>query len=200
MSVDVMASESTKAPQFSKRMLAFVLDLFVLGFVMLVMQFTIPYVAPFLVWVAYKTLFECSAVQATPGKRAMDLMVVDGQGRRLTFGKSLLRTLVAFLSVFTCFLIYLVALFTKRQQAVHDLVADTYVVDGRSKAEAGKAWLDEVKFVFEFFRALFNSTGKSYLSEREKLELIQKLNALRTSGALSEAEYETRKRAILGET
>jgi uncharacterized RDD family membrane protein YckC len=190
---------SQTLPDFSKRFIAFVLDLVVLGVVMLMMQFTLPYIAPFLVWVAYKTLFECSAVQATPGKRAMDLIVTDSHGGRLTLGKSLLRTLVAFLSVFTCFSIYLVALFTPRRQTVHDLVADTLVVSGHPEGEAGRAWVDEVKVVYEWFRALFNSQGGGFATEKAKLELIEKLNNLRASGALTEAEYQARKAKILSD-
>lgn len=199
MTEQIQSAQTTQLPEFSKRFIAFVLDLIVLGIVMIMMQFTIPYIAPFLVWVAYKTLFECSAIQATPGKRAMDLIVTDSHGGRLTLGKSLLRTLVAFISVFTCFAIYLVALFTPRRQTLHDLVADTLVVPGQVTGEAGRAWLDEVKVVYEWFRALFNSQGGGFASEKAKLDLIERLNSLRASGALTEAEYQTRKAKILAE-
>jgi uncharacterized RDD family membrane protein YckC len=199
MEEQIQNAQASNLPDFSKRFIAFVLDLAVLGVVMLMMHFTVPYIAPFLVWVAYKTLFECSAVQATPGKRAMDLIVTDSQGKRLTLGKSLLRTLVAFISVFTGFMIYLVALFTPRRQTLHDLVADTLVVPGHPDGEAGRAWLDEVKLLFEWIHALFNNNGKSFYTEKEKLDLLEKLNSLRASGALTEDEYQTRKRAILAE-
>lgn len=200
MSADTLeaTSQGPYAP-FGKRLAAFCIDLIVLGLFTLMAQFTVPYLAPFIVWVLYKTVFECSAIQATPGKRAMDIIVTDMKGRRLTIGKSLLRTLVAFLSIFTFFAIYLLALFMPRRQALHDIVADTQVVNGRTDVESGKAWMDEMKFLYEWIRALFNSSGRSMVSESEKLALLEKLNALRTSGALTDAEFQTRKRAILGD-
>lgn len=185
---------------FGKRAVAFILDSLVLGVVMLLTQFTIPYLAPFLVWVAYKTLFECSAIQATPGKRAMDLIVVDANGDRLRFGTSLLRTFVAWLSVFTCFLVYFVALFTKRSQTLHDLIAETLVIEGHVANDAGQAWVEEVQKVGEAARDLFKNgvaSSRGPVSEREKIELLEKLGKLRNDGTLTEAEYQERKRAIL---
>lgn len=188
---------SLKFAPIGKRLMAFVLDLFVLGLVMLMMQFTIPYVAPFLVWVAYKTLFEASAVQATPGKRAMDLIVVGPRGQRITIGTSLLRTFVAWISVFTGFLIYAVAFFTPRRQAVHDMVAETFVVEGRMSADPGKAWTKETKKVYEGARGVFKN-GK-WDSEKDRLDLLEKLASLHKKGVLSDTEFEKRKRAILNE-
>lgn len=183
---------------FGKRFIAFMLDAFVLCLVMIATQFTIPYIAPFLVWVGYKALFESSSVQATPGKRAMDLIVVGADGKRITLGTSLLRTLVAWLSVFTCFAIYLVALFTKRKQTLHDLVADTFVVEGRLvTVETGKAWVDEVKQTYQNLRVALNQP-EGISGEKAKIELIEKLNQLRSQGAITEEEYQARKRAILG--
>lgn len=194
-----MNTDGMRYAPFGKRTIAFILDSLVLGLVMILMQFTIPYIAPLLVWVAYKTLFECSAIQATPGKRAMDLIVVGAHGERITMGTSLLRTLIAWLSVFTCFLIYFVALFTKRKQAVHDFVADTFVIEGRVAQDPGNAWVDEVQKVYEGFRGLFKNHGpRTYASEKEKLDLLEKLNTLRMQGGLSEEEYQARKRSILG--
>lgn len=96
------------------------------------------------------------------------------------------------------FLIYLIALFTKRNQAVHDLVADTFVVEGRTGSEPGEAWVDEAKTVYEWFRGLFKNGGtRPYLSEKEKLELLEKLSNLRAQGALTEEEYQARKNQIL---
>jgi uncharacterized RDD family membrane protein YckC len=185
---------------FGKRLWAFVLDLFVLGLVMLIAQFTIPYVLPLFVWIAYKTVFECSAIQATPGKRAVGLIVTDLHGHRITLGASLIRTLVAFVSVCTLFFIYAVALFTARNQTLHDLLAGTVVVNGKPEADPFKAYGQEVTETFQNLKTAVTSTppeSASYLAEKEKLHLLEKLGRLKTEGTLTQEEFEERKKAIL---
>lgn len=83
-------------------------------------------------WVAaalYYALQESSAAQATLGKRALGIKVTDLDGRRLTFGKALGRWFAAALSYFTLYIGFLMAAFTTRHQALHDMVAGTLVVD-----------------------------------------------------------------------
>lgn len=70
---------------------------------------------------------ECSSYQATPGKKAMGIKVVDLRGNRLTFGRALVRNLGQIVSgVFG--IGYLIALFTPRRQALHDYMASCVVV------------------------------------------------------------------------
>lgn len=80
-----------------------------------------------MVW-SYFALFESSAWQATPGKRLIGLRVVDLQGHRITFlrasGRCLARGLSAILGIG-----YLMALFTRRKQTLHDILASCLVVD-----------------------------------------------------------------------
>ncbi len=185
---------------FGKRLWAFILDLFVLGLVMLAAQFTIPYVLPLFVWIAYKTVFECSAIQATPGKRAVGLIVTDLHGHRITLGASLVRTLVAFVSACTLFLIYFIALFTARNQALHDLLAGTVVVVGKPDADPFKAYGEEVTETFQNLRAAVSNAppqSPAYLAEKEKLDLLEKLARLKAEGALTQEEFEARKKALL---
>lgn len=185
---------------FGKRLWAFILDLFVLGLVMLIAQFTIPFILPLFVWIAYKAIFECSAIQATPGKRAVGLVVTDLHGRRITLGASLVRTLVAFVSACTLFLVYFVALFTARNQTIHDLLAGTVVVVGKPDADPFKAYGQEVTETFQNFRAAVSNAppaSAAYLAEKEKLDLLEKLARLKAEGALTQEEFETRKKALL---
>ena len=81
-------------------------------------------VAPWLYW----SLFESSELQATPGKVALGLRVADLAGTRLTFGRATGRYFAKWLSVLTLFVGYLMAGFTRRKQALHDLVAGTVIV------------------------------------------------------------------------
>lgn len=76
----------------------------------------------------YYALQESSAAQATVGKRLIGLRVTDVEGRRLSFGRALARTLSKMLSYLTILIGFLIQPFTKRKQALHDLIAGTLVV------------------------------------------------------------------------
>lgn len=95
------------------------LIVFVLGF----------YVFPFLLRGSYYVLFTRSAWQATPGKRAVGIKVVDLDGQRISTGRATGRWFAAALSYMTLYIGFLMAAFTDRKQALHDMVAGTRVVD-----------------------------------------------------------------------
>lgn len=78
---------------------------------------------------AYYSLFESSASQATVGKMALGIKVTDEHGSRLSLPHALGRWFAAALSYLTLYIGFLVAAFTARKQALHDLVAKTLVVD-----------------------------------------------------------------------
>jgi uncharacterized RDD family membrane protein YckC len=50
-------------------------------------------VAPFLIWLGYHVLFECSSVGATPGKLILGIRVVDRSGERASVEQTIRRTL-----------------------------------------------------------------------------------------------------------
>ncbi|MDZ7814527.1 MAG: RDD family protein [Planctomycetota bacterium] len=80
--------------------------------------------------VLYYVLMECSPLQATLGKMMVGIQVVDGDGERISFLRSLGRNLMKiFISGQFCFIGYIVAFFTEKKQSLHDLVASTYVVN-----------------------------------------------------------------------
>ena len=72
----------------------------------------------------YYTLFEASSWQATPGKRVMRLYVTDLNGQRITFARASLRNLAKLISSLTSLVGYLVAGFTEKKQALHDILAE----------------------------------------------------------------------------
>jgi uncharacterized RDD family membrane protein YckC len=76
----------------------------------------------------YYTLFEASAWRATPGKRVMKLYVADMSGRPLTFGRAAARNGAKLISSLTFLVGYLVAGFTEKKQALHDLVTSCLVL------------------------------------------------------------------------
>ncbi len=77
----------------------------------------------------YSSLLESSPWQATLGKRAIGIQVTDLAGSRITFGRATGRHFAKILSALTIGIGFLMAGFTKRKQALHDMVADTLVVN-----------------------------------------------------------------------
>jgi len=77
----------------------------------------------------YYARMESSRHQATVGKMALGIKVVDVHGARLSFTHALGRWFAAALSYLTLYIGFLMAAFTQNKQALHDLVAGTLVVD-----------------------------------------------------------------------
>jgi uncharacterized RDD family membrane protein YckC len=67
---------------------------------------------------------ECSAQQATLGKRLQELRVTDLKGGEISLGRAAARNLVKFGS---CFIACTVSMFTPQKQGLHDLVVGTLV-------------------------------------------------------------------------
>ena len=76
----------------------------------------------------YFPLFESSEKQATPGKQALGLRVTDENGNRLSFWHAFGRFLGKFISGMIFNVGYMMAGWTGRKQALHDLMAGTFVV------------------------------------------------------------------------
>jgi len=82
----------------------------------------------FLVGWLYEAFFVSSKSQATPGKMALGIIVTDLAGNRLSFGRASGRFFAKILSSMTFNIGYLMAGFTQKKQALHDMVAGTLVV------------------------------------------------------------------------
>ncbi|MEO8189138.1 MAG: RDD family protein [Acidobacteriota bacterium] len=80
------------------------------------------------VWWLYVALSESSAAQATIGKRALRLRVTDTAGRRISFARASSRNFAKILSSLILFIGFVMAAFTRRKQALHDLMAETVVL------------------------------------------------------------------------
>jgi len=76
----------------------------------------------------YYTMFEASIWQATPGKRVMRLYVADLSGQRVTFARAAARNVAKMISSLTFLVGYLVAGFTEKKQALHDILASCLVL------------------------------------------------------------------------
>jgi class 3 adenylate cyclase len=78
--------------------------------------------------VLYFAALEGGLAAASIGKRAFDLAVTREDGAKLSFGAALGRNIVKVLTFFIFPVTILVALFSRRRQAIHDLIARTVVV------------------------------------------------------------------------
>jgi len=85
--------------------------------------------AGFAVWWLYYALMESSGRQATLGKMALGIKVVDRQGGRISFARATGRYFAKILSGLILMIGYLMAGFTSRKQALHDMVAGCLVVN-----------------------------------------------------------------------
>ena len=133
---------------FWRRVAAYMLDSLILGAASLVL-FAImgglgwaasdsPGLAVFIMFLGYVGLivgswlyfakFESSARQATPGKQVMGIKVTDDKGQRIGFGKATGRFFGKIISGMIFNIGYMMAGFTGRRQALHDMMAGCCVV------------------------------------------------------------------------
>ncbi|MET4140500.1 RDD family protein [Pedobacter sp. UYP1] len=139
------------APQyfasFDQRLLAAVIDYFILFLVYIVMVLCcfvfvtgqeerisfalllLPLIPVFKF--IYGVFAEASAKQGTIGKRLLSIKVTDMRGARVSIGLSFLRNLGKVLSVAPLFFGYLYSFLNKKQQCFHDVAAGTLVIKDR---------------------------------------------------------------------
>jgi uncharacterized RDD family membrane protein YckC len=76
----------------------------------------------------YSALMESSKTQATLGKMALGLRVTDLEGRRISFGKATGRHFGKIVSWIILAIGFMMAGWTEKKQALHDIMAGTLVV------------------------------------------------------------------------
>ena len=76
----------------------------------------------------YYTIFESSNWQGTLGKRVLGLKVTDLEGKRISFLRAIGRHFAQYLSAITLAIGYMMAGWTEKKQALHDMIASTLVV------------------------------------------------------------------------
>jgi uncharacterized RDD family membrane protein YckC len=114
----MMLHRNTADPRAAAALLAPMFMLFFLGMIAFVV----------LEWLYFAGM-ESSARQATFGKSVMSLRVTDYEGRRISFGHATGRFFAKIVSGLIPFAIgYIMAGFTEKKQALHDLIAGTLVL------------------------------------------------------------------------
>jgi len=85
--------------------------------------------AAFILGWLYFAGFESSTWRATPGKRLLGIVVVDLEGRRISFARATGRHFAKYLSQLILFIGFIMAGFTERKQGLHDMIAGCLVVN-----------------------------------------------------------------------
>ena len=85
------------------------------------------YGVSFAIPIIYNGLF-VAMYEATPGKMAMGLKIVDSEGRAVTAGQAWGRAIAELLSQMTLYIGYVIAAFDKEKRTIHDHVCNTRVV------------------------------------------------------------------------
>ena len=77
-------------------------------------------------WIYYAVM-ESSAIQATLGKMALGIKVVDLEGNRISFAKATGRYFGKAISFLILFIGFIMVAFTKKKQGLHDIMASCLV-------------------------------------------------------------------------
>jgi len=76
----------------------------------------------------YEAFMTSSEWQATVGKRVMFIVVTDLNGNRMSFARATGRHFAKYISVFLLGIGFVIAAFTAKKQALHDMIAETLVM------------------------------------------------------------------------
>jgi uncharacterized RDD family membrane protein YckC len=127
------AGSDTQYAGFWKRFLAYLIDAIILGAIggILTMQMddtAASSVTTIIGWLYFAGL-ESSARQATLGKSVLGIYVTDLDGNRISFLRATGRYFAKFISAIILMIGFIMAAFTPRKQALHDMIASTLVLD-----------------------------------------------------------------------
>ncbi|MBI9072485.1 MAG: RDD family protein [Melioribacteraceae bacterium] len=104
-------------------------DVSAASIIMIIMFGIITLIIVFFIQWLYYALMESSSKQATLGKMAVGIKVTDMSGARIGFGKASGRYFGKILSGLILNIGYIIAAFTEKKQALHDILAGCLVVN-----------------------------------------------------------------------
>ena len=77
----------------------------------------------------YFAFFESSKYRATPGAMLLKIQVVSMEYKQINFGQAFVRTIFRWFSTGLACIGYVIGLFTPQRQTLHDLIAQTLVIE-----------------------------------------------------------------------
>ena len=117
---------------FWVRFLAFIIDFIIVGAASGVVTagtmgagIVVTFFGPWL----YEAFMLSSEWQATVGKKVMSIVVTDLNGGRISFARATGRHFAKYISAFILGIGFFMQPFTSRKQALHDMIAETLVVN-----------------------------------------------------------------------
>jgi uncharacterized RDD family membrane protein YckC len=127
---DLFAEEPLVYGGFWERFAAAFIDGLIVGVANMILSFIFPFFSLFGIITAwlYHALQESGNSQATIGKKALGLKVVNENGQQISFGQATGRHFGKYLSGIILFIGYLMMLWDEKKQTLHDKMANTYVV------------------------------------------------------------------------
>jgi uncharacterized RDD family membrane protein YckC len=138
-----VSASMVKYAGFWKRFAALIIDSMIISMVTYIVYLMIPVMLSrgrpesgvFFGWIVgvivnwlYRAIMESSSAQATLGKMALGIIVTDYEGERISFARATGRLLAKILSGLILLIGYIMAGFTEKKQALHDMIAGTLVV------------------------------------------------------------------------
>jgi uncharacterized RDD family membrane protein YckC len=130
-----VAKRSDHYAGFWKRFAAFLIDCVILSLatgLLTAGTLGVAWFAAFLLPWLYEAVMLSSERQATIGKIALGIIVTDLSGGRLSFGRATGRHFAKWISALILGIGFIIAAFTEKKQALHDMIAETLVVDSSS--------------------------------------------------------------------
>ncbi len=176
-----------------RRTLALCLDLLIMAIPVALASMLMPVVGSVLVVFLYAPLLEASPLRGTLGKHLVGIQIVDEQGGTLSLWRAIVRNMLKFVSTILLLIGFIVALFTRQKQSLHDLLVDSYVVYGRTEGSVLKIWKASLEELIRGGTATLSFKSTTSVAE------IERLQGLRERGALSDDEFELLKKRILAQ-
>lgn len=130
---NIVSALEVKYAGFWIRLVAFFIDVILLFLVNILLGYFLVgifaglWIGVVINWL-YFTLMESSSNQATLGKMALGLIVTDGAGRSISFGRATGRYFGKFLTWWIFVPVFIVIAFTRKKQGLHDMLVDTLVI------------------------------------------------------------------------
>lgn len=115
---------------FGKRLGAYIIDILILtipSFIIIILT-GVPILSTIAAWL-YFALMESSIRMATVGKQVVGIIVTDMNGNRISFARATGRYFGKIISSFILCIGYLMAAWTDKNQALHDMMAGTLVLN-----------------------------------------------------------------------
>lgn len=135
---DLFTERPLRYANFGQRLGAYILDAIILAVPNVLLSLAaednpgVNIISLVLSWL-YFSLMESSSWQATIGKRAVGIQVVTTDGGRISFGQATGRYFGKIVSAIILLIGYLMVLWDDHKQALHDKMANTFVVNNETR-------------------------------------------------------------------